>query len=67
MKNTEDQQCRGKMQYKDALSAKIALAKQGRAGRLGPHDKMSIYQCKFCGLWHMGHSDNGQPWYLIWS
>ena len=66
MKTPEEQQCQGKTRYRDELSAKIAMARQGRAGRLGPNDRMSIYKCKFCGSWHMGHSPTGKLWHEIW-
>ena len=66
MTGREQQQCQGKTQYADELAAKIALAKQGRAGRLGPQDLMRIYHCDYCGRWHMGHSPYGRPWYEIW-
>jgi hypothetical protein len=66
VKNGEDQQCKGKVQYRDELSAKIAMARQGRAGRLGPQDRMSIYRCQYCGYWHMGHGTTGVPWHQLW-
>ena len=61
MNNREQPQCQGKLRYRDELSAKIALAKQGRAGRLGSQDLMRIYRCELCGAWHMGHSPSGRP------
>jgi hypothetical protein len=66
VKNGEGLQCKGKVRYRDELSAKIAMARQGRAGRLGPQERMSIYRCQFCGSWHMGHSPDGVPWHQHW-
>jgi len=62
----EGRQCLGKSRYPDEMTAKIALGKLGRAGRLGPDERMSIYRCELCGSWHMGHSANGAPWHQIW-
>jgi hypothetical protein len=67
MKEPDHRQCAGKIPYRDALSAKIALARAGRAGQLGPDDRMRVYQCAVCGSWHMGHSVGGRPWYEIWQ
>ena len=67
MKDLEDRQCTGKKGYPDEMSAKIAMAQQGRAGHLARQAKMSIYKCPFCGYWHMGHSETGKPWREIWS
>lgn len=56
----KDQQCGKKRGY---LSRAIAKRHMKQTQRMPGRrwEKMNIYQCPYCGLWHVGHALRRKP------
>lgn len=48
--------CKGKVRHLSAQAGHAAL----RSLRRRDDDAMSVYACRFCGGWHVGHTPRGR-------
>lgn len=55
--------CDGKVRYPSQEEAHTAMYSLKHDDHInGRHEFMSIYPCKFCGGWHIGHTRRYNPY-----
>lgn len=47
--------CRRKLKYKSELAARSALLAMRRGDDMREPEKLSVYECRWCAGWHIGH------------
>lgn len=51
--------CHGKIGYPGSEDARAQVRRLKRAGKAPAADRLTVYRCPTCELWHVGHDPKG--------